>query len=229
MIEKYKNDSDLLRNDLISGFISMIEKPRFDSIDIIKKEIDANKIEGDIIECGVWKGGMAIYLAYQFPNKTIWVSDSFEGFQPLDIATYEYANERHDEKFDEEHGHPFSIKISLEDVQANFKTFGADGDNIKYLKGWVKDTLKPETFTAEKIALLRVDVDAYSATLEVLEACYDKVEVGGYIVFDDSVLVECQAAIREFKAKRSLAFDLIYPSGRVGNDLDENGGYFKKV
>jgi O-methyltransferase len=126
-------------------------------------------------------------------------------------------------------GHPFSISISLEDVQTNFKKFGAEGDNIKFLKGWVKDTLNPNTFKVSKIALLRVDVDAYSATLEVLEALYDKVQVGGYIVFDDSALVECQAAIREFKRKYNVTFDLIYPSGRIGNDLDENGGYFKKV
>jgi O-methyltransferase len=112
MIEKYKNDSNLLRNDLIGGFYTLIEKPRFDSIDIIKKEIIANNISGDIIECGVWKGGMAIYLAYQFPDRTIWVSDSFEGFQPLNIATYQFPNERHTERFDVEHGTPiFNFNI----------------------------------------------------------------------------------------------------------------------
>ena len=110
-----------------------------------------------------------------------------------------------------------------------FEKFDVVGDNIKYLEGWVKDTLDPETTEVQEIAVLRVDVDAYSATLEVLDALYDKVAIGGYIIFDDSALIECQDAIREFKRKRNIDFELTYPSGKIGNNLGENGGFFKKV
>jgi len=229
MLKKYEENKELLCNDLINGKHTLIEKPRFKSIDLIKKEIYDNDIQGDIIECGVWKGGMAIYLAYQFPDRIIWASDSYKGFQPLNIATYEYKNERHTENFDAKYNHPFSISVSLDDVKANFKEFDVVGNNIKFLEGWVKDTLDPKITEVKEIAVLRIDVDAYSATLEVLDFLYDKVAVGGYIIFDDSALVECRDAIREFKRKRNITFELTSPSGKVGNDLSENGGYFKKL
>jgi O-methyltransferase len=77
------------------------------------------------------------------------------------------------------------------------------------LKGFVKDTLP--TSGIEKISLLRVDVDAYSATLEVLDELYDKVVPGGYIVFDDANLKESFEAIKFFLTRENLPLELINP------------------
>ena len=85
--------------------------------------------------------------------------------------------------FDFTHGAKGPLAISLKEVQDNFKRFGLEGERIKYLKGFVNETLP--TSGIEKISLLRVDVDAYSATLDVLNNLYSKVQPGGYIIFDD--------------------------------------------
>jgi hypothetical protein len=86
------------------------------------------------------------------------------------------------------------------------------------LKGFVKDTLP--TSGIEKIALLRIDVDAYSATLETLEELYDKVQPGGYIVFDDSCLYETLDAIKVFFKQRNLPKFINHPV--TGQPLDIN-------
>ena len=108
--------------------------------------------------------------------------DSFEGFQPLSIARHEYHQgvERHLEG--QQH-----VVASYDAVVSNLLRFDLCPDSrINLLKGWVKDTLHPDHCNIKNIALLRVDVDAYSATLEVLEYLYDKVVSGGFIIFDDS-------------------------------------------
>ena len=64
----------------------------------------------------------------------------------------------------------------------------------------------------KKISLLRIDVDAYSATLEVLDELYDKVVPGGYIIFDDTCLHESLNAIKTFFKKRNIHPHLIDPS-----------------
>jgi hypothetical protein len=195
-----------LINDIIDSKITMIWKEIFE---MPLRHADAiSNVDGDIVECGVWRGGYSIFLGHLFSDKNIWVCDSFEGFQPLDNAKYDFKGERHTPKFT--HGGCGPLGISLEEVKTNFKVYGlGDDPRIKYLKGFVKDTLP--TSGIEKIALLRVDVDAYSATLEVLDELYDKVQPGGYIVFDDANLQESFEAIKFFLNREKLPLELINP------------------
>lgn len=189
-------------NDLIKDGVTMVLPMCFETI--VNHKNDISKLKGDIIECGVWKGGFSIFLADTFKDKNIWVADSFDGFQPLSESTYEYAGERHHPNYNS------TIKVSLEEVQSNFKKYNLEGDRIKFLKGFVKDTLP--TSGIQDIALLRIDVDAYSATLEVLDELYDKVVSGGYIIFDDACLHETLNAIKIFFKRKNIVPYLIHPS-----------------
>ena len=160
-----------------------------------------NSLEGVIVECGVWKGGYSIFLSKLFNNKNIWVCDSYEGCQDPSKGNYYYDEERHSLGM---------YSISLEEVKDNFKLFKAlDESKVKFLKGWVKDTLL--TANINKISLLRVDVDSYSATLEVLDALYDKVVNGGYIIFDDFCLYESYEAIKFFLERENLSLYIHHP------------------
>jgi len=83
---KYYN----LIDEIIEKNITLVGKDRFKCILNLKDRIDV--LDGDIIECGVYKGGMAIFLANLF-SKKIWVADSFRGCQPLKNALYKYDKE----------------------------------------------------------------------------------------------------------------------------------------
>jgi O-methyltransferase len=180
-----------LINDLITNQITMISEERFKCIRIYKNEIES--IDGDIVECGVWRGGMSIYLSKLFEDKTIWVCDSFEGCQDPEEGKYTFNRETHSLGM---------YACTLEEVQENFKKYNAfNPDRVKFLKGWVRDTLLPKTCSIKKISLLRVDVDSYSATLEVLDYLYDKVSTGGMIIFDDISGIESATAIRDFMSR----------------------------
>jgi hypothetical protein len=201
----------------ITSYNELIDSIIEDKITMIWKEIfemplrhfdKINNVDGDIVECGVWKGGYSIFLSHLFSDKNIWVCDSFEGFQPLNNAKYDFKGERHTPEFS--HGACGPLGISLEEVKNNFKVYGLENDSrIKYLKGFVKNTLP--TSGIEKISLLRIDVDAYSATLEVLDELYNKVQPGGYIIFDDANLIESLEAIKFFLNRENLPLELINP------------------
>lgn len=197
---------DELINNIIEDKITMIWKEMFEMS--LRHFDKINNVEGDIVECGVWRGGYSIFLSHLFSDKNVWVCDSFEGFQPLNSAKYDFKGERHTPEFS--HGACGPLSISLEEVKANFAMYGLKDDpRIKYLKGFVKDTLP--TSGIEKISLLRVDVDAYSATLEVLDELYYKVQPGGYIIFDDANLVESFEAIKFFLKRENLPLELTNP------------------
>jgi O-methyltransferase len=204
-INNYKE----LENSLRANNITMILDEGFRVVNLYKDHIE--KLEGDIVECGVWNGGMSIYLSHLHPNKTIWVCDSYCGFEPLDKATHKYERERHVHTYvNIEQG---SIIAPLENVQNNFRRYGLsesiEKSRIKFLKGFVSETLP--TSGIEKIALLRIDVDGYSPTLDVLENLYDKVVEGGLIIFDDSNLYESYDAIKAFFRQRGMQIFLRHP------------------
>ena len=225
-----KFEGDLFQ-ELWDGTYTQVERPRFEILKKIAEEISIEKIEGDIVECGIWRGGVVIYMSYLFPEKTIWGLDSFDGFQNIEDAVFKYdGHERHTHDFDAHNPMSvrggYSIKIDEEHVKQNIRTFGLEPDkDIKLIKGFVRDTTNPQNCPIEKIALLRIDVDAYSATLETLTNLYDKVVPGGYIVFDDIPLYECQDAIKEFKKMREIEFELIGDSQQSGY---YGGCYLKK-
>ena len=208
-----------LVDDLTSKKISMVFRENFETLINHKQQIE--KINGDIVECGCWRGGFSIFLSKLFPEKNIWVSDSFQGFQPLAHAKYEYANERHTPSMTRNAVGPLSILF--DETYNNFIDYGLEQDindgRIQFLKGYVKDTTNPDTCKIENIALLRIDVDAYSATLEVLDNLYNKVTTGGYIIFDDSCLTECRDAIRSFFKKQSLDIPLFHPTDNTELDV----------
>jgi hypothetical protein len=204
-MKKFETPQELAY-DLIQNHISMVLPHEFDMV--LNHYDKINKIKGEIVECGVWRGGFSIFLSHLFPDRKIWVCDSFQGFQPLSNARYEFNGERHTPAYKMSHVGP--IGISLEEVQSHFATYGlGDDKRINYLPGFVKDSL-PNSGIGE-IALLRIDVDAYSATLEVLEELYDKVQPGGYIIFDDSCLVEAIEAAKTFFTNRRLPLEIIDP------------------
>ena len=196
----------LLINSLIETKTTMVFNFNFETM--LRHYSKIKDVNGDVVECGVWRGGFSIFLAHLFKYKNIWVSDSFEGFQPLDQANYTFEGERHTPDFTITSLGP--IGVSLEDVKQNFKDYGLENeDRIIYLKGFVNKTLPSAPIKA--ISLLRVDVDSYSATLEVLDNLYDKVTPGGYIVFDDSSLVESLEAIKTFFGNRNIPLYLHHP------------------
>lgn len=196
---------DELSSDLINSNLTMVWKELFDMP--LRHFEKINIVEGDVVECGVWKGGYLIFLSHLFQDKNIWACDSYEGFQPIDKVNYKFNGERHTPGFT--HGAKGPIAISLEEVKNNFKIYNLEHERIKYLKGFVNETLPMSGI--EKISLLRIDVDAYSATLEVLDNLYYKVQPGGYIIFDDLNLKESYEAIKYFLERENLPMNVYNP------------------
>jgi O-methyltransferase len=153
--------------------------------------IDKAKIEGDVVECGVWRGGNMILAkkTHQLVplSRKFWLYDTFAGMSeptkhdrsfagPLASSMMaKYAKPTHSEW----------CYASLEDVKANFEKFRVLDDSVKFIKGKVEDTLKIAENRPEKIALLRLDTDWYESTKAELEVLYPRLQAGGVCIIDD--------------------------------------------
>jgi len=195
---------------------TMIGKKRLANIRHLMEDVLANRVEGDFIETGVWRGGACIMMrailnAYGIKGRCVWLADSFEGLPPPDEEKYPADT---GDKF-----HTYSdLGVSIERVKENFEKYGLLDDQVKFLKGWFKDTLRDAPI--EKLAILRLDGDMYESTWDALTALYHKVSIGGYVIVDDYHVVKaCKQAIHDFLAENRVTASLI--------EIDGVGVYWK--
>lgn len=88
-------------------------------------------------------------------------------------------------------------------------------DNANIVKGWFNETLKTVEFP-RGIALLRLDADWYSSTAECLNTLYDKVNIGGMIIFDDYFAWDgCSKALHDFLSVNKLSDRIRVKNGEV--------------
>ena len=112
------------------------------------------------------------------------------------------------------------LAVSIDEVKANFAKYGLLDGQVRFLKGWFKDTLPAAPI--EHLAILRLDGDMYQSTIEALAALYHKVSPGGVIIVDDYGAVPgCRQAVHDFRAAHSIVAPI--------QDIDGIGVYWLKA
>ncbi|AGB02447.1 TylF/MycF/NovP-related O-methyltransferase [Methanoregula formicica] len=155
------------------------------------KYIIENEIEGDIVECGVWKGGSMMTVALTLNNlnqfsRNLYLYDTFEGMPKPTESDVDYIGEPAIETFQKVKKSDTAsdwVNCSLEEVKKNLELTGYPKEKIFYIKGLVEDTI-PKVIS-DKIAILRLDTDFYSSTKHELNMLYPKLSKGGILIIDD--------------------------------------------
>ncbi|PIL22215.1 hypothetical protein P775_00380 [Puniceibacterium antarcticum] len=207
------------RNIHRSGFShTMMGRQRLDSLHACLDAVSAGDVPGDLMECGVWRGGGCILMAgwlrvHGDNQRKLLVADSFEGL-PKPTHTQDGKLDLTKEKFPE-------LAVSKEAVRENFAVYGLLDDHKQvFLKGWFRDTLT--NAPTLQIALLRLDGDLYESTMDTLQALYDRVSPGGIVIVDDyGALPMCRQAVEDFFAFRGEAVPPL-------THVDWTGAFFVK-
>lgn len=158
-----------------------------------------SQVDGDIVECGVWKGGMIAGVAKLLnTEKTFYLYDSFEGLpEAKDVDGDKAINyqKNKEAKF-------YFDNCSIEEHFAKEAMQKSQTTNYKVVKGWFDKTLPGHK---SKISILRLDADWYESTMVCLENLYDKLSPGGVIMVDDYYVWDgCTRAIHDYLAKYKL-------------------------
>ena len=196
---------------------TMIGFERLRNIRELMSHVIAEQVPGDFVETGVWRGGACIYMravlkVFGIQDRRIWVADSFAGLPKPDFERYP-AQDQGDVH------HTFKeLSVSLETVQENFRKYDLLDDQVRFLKGWFKDTLPGAPI--DRIAVLRLDGDMYASTMDALQALGHKVSPGGFVIVDDFGAVEgCRRAIADYRQARGIDAPI--------HDIDGIGAYWR--
>ncbi len=148
--------------------------------------LDRN-IPGDILECGVWRGGSALLAALilkmrNVKDRKLYLYDTFQGMPApteFDVDKYGRTGLEMMEKYGDDIGWCYA---SLEDVQKAFSGQNFEFE-IEFVQGDVMETLK--TTKPETISIMRLDTDWYESTAFEFEHLYPRLSTGGVVIVDD--------------------------------------------
>lgn len=152
----------------------------YDSLEYIR----ANNIQGDFVECGVWKGGNILgimeYLAFhKMTDRKVFLYDTFEGMTPPEDIDKD-LNGRKAESILED-----VMCISpIDEVRETIERSSFPMANVTFVVGDVCKTLDSDLHK-NNLALLRLDTDWYASTKKEMEVLYPKLNFGGVLIVDD--------------------------------------------
>lgn len=195
------------------------------------EHISQHDIAGDIVECGVWKGGSMAAVArtlhrLESEHRTLWMYDTFEGMsEPTadDVDLHGHAANQmlaEANKEDAESRESIWCRCSLENVKQTLRGTGYPESNLRFVKGKVEETLPNES--PQQIAVLRLDTDWYESTRCELEILFPKLVPGGVLIIDDYGHWQgCRKAVDEYFAKNGVNMFLhrVDYTGRLGIKL----------
>lgn len=223
MSEKERSRSEIVLKSLpysMAGYQAL--ENCYDMIDYINQK----KLEGDVCEFGVAKGGCSLAMALtdrsinnQIKRK-FFLFDSFEGLPA--------PNKEKD--FDEKGSIGKAIfplregsLESKEDEVRNlfFYKHNFSEEKIILIKGFFEDTAEKFKNNVNEISILRLDGDWYHSVFIPLEFYYDKVNKDGVVIIDDyRTCVGAENALKDFEKKNNIKFDIKH--------YGKGGAYFFK-
>ena len=193
------------------------------------KYVEARKLAGAIVECGVWRGGSSMAAALMLAqlgcaDRDLFLFDTFEGMSPptsqdrrardaADAGALLSSSSRQDKIW---------CYSPLDEVRANLASTGYPEARVFFVQGRVEDTIPEQA--PERIAILRLDTDWYESTRHELEHLFPRLAVGGVLIIDDYGAWEgARRAVDEFiaRAPAPILLNRIDETGRISVKLSD--------
>jgi hypothetical protein len=192
---------------------TMVGLKRLDNLQECMETVIADNVPGDFIETGVWRGGTCIFMrgvlhAFNIIDRIVWSADSFDGFPKPD---------RDDDKALASQPEQAHLAVPLSDVMHNFNLYGLLDNRVQFIQGWFSKTLPGPV---DKLAVLRLDGDLYSSTMDALTALYPLLSPGGFCIVDDWNVPMCRQAVVDYRDEQEISDPI--------HDIDGHSVYWRK-
>ena len=189
-IEFTKRDIEIF-NYVNERDLTMIGKQRMFSNVLIAKWITLNELEGDFVECGVWRGGSTLLVKMIFEeygnNSKVWLFDTFKGMTEPSDDDINFAGQLAKDKYFKSKKKDYVdwAYASYHEVKEIFLKSGVNIQDCEFVKGDVLKTIPEYHDKLKKISFLRLDTDWYESTRIELDYFYPKIVNNGFLVIDD--------------------------------------------
>lgn len=219
-----------LNRDVVKAIVdvqefSMTSSERLNGLCEAVRYLNRSGIEGDVVECGVWRGGSMMAVAKMLgslddTDRDLHLFDTFSGMSEpteMDVAvTGETADHLLSVESQEDATSVWCVS-GLNEVKTNMAKVDYPSHRIHYHVGKVETTV-PEKAPG-KIALLRLDTDWYESTHHEMVHLFPRLVDGGVLIIDDYGHWEgARKAVDEYFDQHGIAMMLhrLDYTGRIG-------------
>lgn len=159
---------------------TLVDRTRCYSLYLLMSQI--NKISGDILEVGTWRGGTAGIFTSFAPKKTVYLADTFVGV--VKSSDWEhYQDKAHND--------------TSEQLVSDFLTNTVKVSNYKILKGIFPEDTGPN-IDGKLFSFVYLDLDVYLSTRDAFNYVWSQVSKGGIVAFDDYGMISACQGISKF-------------------------------
>ncbi|WP_175475225.1 TylF/MycF/NovP-related O-methyltransferase [Butyrivibrio sp. ob235] len=180
------------RRDMLQGYMRT-DYVRIKCFELAVKEIRKRKIGGAVAELGVFRGEFAQFINAAFPDKTLYLFDTFAGFN---------ANEALDEKKKGNCSESFIEAYKKTDISIVLDRM-TNLDSVVIKQGFFPESLGQ---LEEKFAFVSLDADFEESIYQGLVYFYPRLEKGGYIFIHDysSDLLGVEKAVDRYETDNDI-------------------------
>lgn len=167
---------------------------RLSTLELVSNEINKNKLEGNVAELGVYKGKFARYLNLYFPDRILYLFDTFEGFDERDV---EKEKQKSFSSGDQD--------FSNTSVDAVMKLMPNPGQ-CRPVKGFFPESANG---IEDQFVFVSLDADLYEPIYHGLQFFYPKLVRGGYIFvhdFNNDSYKGSRKAVEKFCSEENINF-----------------------
>jgi hypothetical protein len=190
--DKLPADMDEEAKDIIRAVrpFTMTSADKLYALILATRYVAEHSVPGDIVECGVWRGGSMqaaarTLLARGDTSRDLYLFDTYEGMPPPSDADVRLSDGSSAEQLlasSPREGKVWAV-ATLEDVREAFASVPYPQERLHFVKGLVEDTVPQQA--PDQISILRLDTDWYESTRHELEHLYPRLSSGGVLLIDD--------------------------------------------
>ena len=169
---------------------------RLAGLRLLAEELSARNSGGAVAELGVYKGEFAAELSRLFPDRDLYLFDTFTGFTDEDLRKEEEATGG------SKAWHPDFTDTCIEDVRARLP----HPEKAHFIKGYFPESAS-QLSGEETYMFVNIDPDLYEPTRQGLEYFWPKMVSGGVIMVHDYNSMQfpgVRKAAKEFADRNGL-------------------------
>ena len=167
---------------------------RLATLELASYEIQRKKLEGNLAELGVYKGKFARYLNQYFPDRLLYLFDTFEGFDKRDVASEVEKNFS-----------PGDQDFSDTSVESVLKRMPFP-EKCRPVKGFFPESAREIN---DQFVLVSLDTDLYEPIYNGLNYFYPRLVAGGYIFihdFNNDAYKGTREAVEKFCREQNISY-----------------------
>jgi O-methyltransferase len=207
---------------MVSRF-SMYSKERMYELYKSVVYVIENKISGDFVECGVWRGACVMLIAYTLlelksTNRKLYLYDTFKGMTQAEKIDYKLGNKKCNAAGkwgkEQQDGYNKWCFAPLSEVKKNMALTGYPEEKIIFVRGMVESTI-PGTVPG-KICILKLNTTWYASTKHELTHLFPILSEKGILFVDDYGLwAGSKRALDEYFCNKCILLNRVDGWGRI--------------